>query len=454
MSQMYYHPPQKKKKFPSYVYIIGFLIIALLIAFLLFKPSHHKEKLATKGSQKLSLPKLLAQNIKPQPKPKLSDENNSTSSHINETIIKHKIKTGDSLSSIFDKLHISQQVLQEVLDDIAKEPHLLNLKKDKVLTFTFDTKHQLKTLVYEFAKLKKLKIQRLKDKYSLETIVITPKHETKYLSAKIEGSLYTTGQKQHIPHSLLRQLTKIFNQKINFARDIRPNDHFTLIYQTDIVEGQPEAIGNILAASFTTKNKTYFALPYKQSNKPQEFYTPKGKSLKLSFDRYPLHFSHISSNFDPHRMHPILNRTRPHKGVDLAAKYGTPIKAVANGYITQIGVASGYGKVIKIKHSGKYETVYAHMSRFKAGLKKGAKVNRGDTIGYVGQTGLATAPHCHFEFRIYGQPKNPATISLPMAPDLKANSLAQFQLSNKELLGQLKLYDAAAQNGDITSEDG
>lgn len=173
-------------------------------------------------------------------------------------------------------------------------------------------------------------------------------------------------------------------------------------------------------------------------------------SLKKAFTRYPVKFSHISSTFSLSRMHPVLKRKRPHKGVDLAAPIGTPIYAVGDGRIVSIGRHNGYGNMIKIAHNKTYRTVYAHMLKFQRGLSNGSRVKRGQIIGYVGQTGLATGPHCHFEFHINSHPKNPTTVDLPRAAPIPTNELAAFQSQTGTLLAQMKLYEEAA----LASNDG
>ncbi|MCH9716035.1 MAG: M23 family metallopeptidase, partial [Gammaproteobacteria bacterium] len=161
--------------------------------------------------------------------------------------------------------------------------------------------------------------------------------------------------------------------------------------------------------------------------------------------RYPIQFSHISSSFNLSRMHPILKKRRPHRGIDLAAPIGTPIHATSDGRITSIGYDDGYGNKIKIQHTGPYESLYAHLLKFKKGLKRGDMVNRGDIIGYVGQTGLADGPHCHYEFRVNQQPKNPATIALPDALPIPQSELAAFRLRANTALAELKHLDSPTQ---------
>lgn len=358
-----------------------------------------------------------------------------------------RIGAGNSLSTLFEKVHLPQTKLYQVLQ--VQHANLLeNLSPKHQISFYFNENNNLQLIKYQLSQLNTLVIRNKENTFVSEIHTANVKRQQHYLTAEIHHSLYNTGIEQHIPHKLLVQLSRIFSKKINFSKDLRPNDRFTLIYESKLIDNKKETIGNIIAASITNKNNTYFALRYKNAMKHQSYFSPEGKSLKLSFDRYPVKFSHISSHFDPHRMHPILHKTRPHRGVDLAAKHGSPIHAVADGIVSQIGKNRGYGNMIKLKHNSKYETIYAHMSRFKPGLKRHDKVKRGDIIGFVGQTGLATAPHCHFEFRIAGTPTDPSLVKLPTYPNIESKQLAQFKQKTTPLIEQLKLYEAASNSDD------
>lgn len=430
---MYYTPPKKKKFKPRLRYI------ALLLVVFLFLWSFLKSSPATKTTetltQKIERP---VETIEP----KVDNEVNPRSSNIHITL---KSEKNDSLSVLFQKAALSNKVLLTLLNQIKHAKQLEKIKENQYFYFILNKDKKLIQLTSHYEDNKKLIIKKRNNAYESNIITLTPETERHYITASIDESLYTTGLKQKIPHKLLIQLTKIFARSINFSKDVRNNDRFTIIYQTNTLKNQASTIGKILAARYTSKNKTHTAINFQAFNKEDDYFTPGGQSLKLSFDRYPIAFTHISSNFNPYRMHPILKVNRPHRGIDLAAKQGTPIHAVADGKITQIGPNSGYGNAIKINHSKKYETVYAHMFKFKNGLTKGKRVKRGEVIGFVGQTGLATAPHCHFEFRVFGKHVDPAIIDLPTAPNLENKTLQAFKKKTKDLLEQLSLYENASQ---------
>lgn len=267
--------------------------------------------------------------------------------------------------------------------------------------------------------------------------------QNRYVTATVQGSLYTTAQRFNIPSKLVRQMTTIFNKEIDFSRSLRSGDQFSIIYDAYYIEDKMVGVGDILVVTYTNRGKTYQAIRHTNAHGEQDYFTPQGTSFKKAFTRYPIKFSHISSTFALSRYHPILHYRRAHKGIDLAAPIGTPIHATGDGIITIIDRHNGYGNMIKIKHDKTYSTVYGHLLKFQKGLSKGSRVKRGQVIGYVGQTGLATGPHCHYELHVNNQPRNPTTISLPTAAPVPAREMAAFKAKASTLLARLKLFEQA-----------
>lgn len=189
--------------------------------------------------------------------------------------------------------------------------------------------------------------------------------------------------------------------------------------------------------------KTYRAVGYRDANNEMQYYTPDGKSLHKSFLRSPLEFTRISSGFSLGRFHPILQRMRAHKGVDMAAPTGTRIKASGDAVVEFSGQKGGYGNMIILKHANGISTVYGHLSRFADGLHRGEKVTQGEVIGYVGMTGLATGPHLHYEFLVNGENRDPMTVTLPKASPIPANKLAEFSTVSNQLTAQLNLLGSS-----------
>ena len=274
----------------------------------------------------------------------------------------------------------------------------------------------------------------------LQTKSMTERRE--YISTPVRGSLYQTAKQANIPIKLIEQMNKIFFWQVQLAREIRPGDRLSISFNAYYIKDQRVKIGDILAVSYKHANgSAYEAIRHESKNGSVVYYRPNGTSLSKAFDRYPVRFSHISSNFGSARKHPVLHYTRPHKGIDLAAPIGTPIFSIGDGRIHFQGRQNGYGNVVKITHDKQYATVYAHMLKFQKGLRNGSYVKRGQIIGYVGQSGLATGPHCHYELHVNRIPRNPASVALPQAMPIPRQEANTFFQNTKALLSQLKLFE-------------
>ena len=221
---------------------------------------------------------------------------------------------------------------------------------------------------------------------------------------------------------------------IDFVFDIRAGDRFKILYETPFVDGQQIRNGSILMAEFYNQNNRYTAIRYKGRNKKWEYFNDDGKSLEKAFLRAPLDFAYVSSHFNPNRRHPILNTIRAHNGVDYAAKRGTPIRATGEGVIQSVGWKSGYGRTIVIRHGGEITTLYAHLEKYHSSISKGMKVSQGQTIGYVGDSGLATAPHLHYEFRIGDKRTDPLKVALPSASPVDNSEMNLFKIQRNNYM--------------------
>jgi murein DD-endopeptidase MepM/ murein hydrolase activator NlpD len=242
-----------------------------------------------------------------------------------------------------------------------------------------------------------------------------------------------------MPDSVATQLADIFGGDIDFHRDLRKGDRFSVIYEAVNHMGRLVRTGRILAAEFINDGKTYRALWFQGADGQGGYYTADGKNIRKAFLRSPLEFSRITSGFTLSRFHPVLKEWRAHRGIDYGAPVGTRVKATGDGVVEFVGAQGGYGKMIILRHQGSYTTVYGHLSGFASGLKKGARVAQGDVIGYVGMTGLATGPHLHYEFRVNGSFQNPLTIALPSAPPLTPGQMAQFRTVAQSQLARIDM---------------
>ncbi len=256
--------------------------------------------------------------------------------------------------------------------------------------------------------------------------------ETRIISAagEIRSSLFAATDKLHVPDAITLQMVDVFSTDIDFHKDLRKNDRFSLVYEMLYDRGEPVRSGRLLSAEFVNQGKTlnvvWFAPNDTGGENGGSYYTLDGKNIRKAFLRSPLEFSRISSGFTAARFHPILQTWRAHTGVDFAAPIGARIKATADGVVEFAGVQGGYGNVVILRHPNKITTLYAHMAGFGPGISKGARVQQGDIIGSVGMTGLTTGPHVHYEFRVDNVHQDPMSVAVPVAFPISPEYKQQF----------------------------
>lgn len=347
-----------------------------------------------------------------------------------------RIAKGDSLSSLTKRLGVNDaEALGFIRNDSAAKK-LLAVKAGKSVTAAIDEEGELQwlraLLSPEESAARMLHIDRLPDGTLKAQEMIQPYERRVILnSGVIQSSLFGATDAAGIPEGITTQMIDVLASDIDFYNDLRKGDRFQVIYEQLLLpSGEIARAGRLLALEFVNGGHKYQAVWYPDQSdatgKKGAFYTFDGKSLKKAFLRTPVEFTRISSGFGT-RTHPILGYTRQHAGVDFAAPHGTGIRAASDGVIEFAGVQRGYGNVVIIKHQGVYSTLYAHMSAFGNGVRKGAKVNQGDIIGYVGSTGWATGPHLHYEIHVNNEAVNPQTIALPDAQPIAPSQLASFR---------------------------
>lgn len=338
------------------------------------------------------------------------------------------VRRNDTLDRIFRQLEISLSDLASLraLDTIR--PLLDRLRPGETLHFQHRD-GSLYALQRDISLAERLEVSRTDD--GLEASIVDRPIERRTAVARgiILNSLFKDGGNAGLSDPTILEFARIFGWSIDFVLDLREGDEFVVDYERLYQDGHYVQDGEILAARFVNQGKLYEAVRYVSPEGKTRYYTPDGHSMEKAFLRAPLEFRRISSSFSLGRYHPILNRIRAHKGIDYAAPSGTPVRAAGDGTVRFRGVKGGYGNVIELQHGGGIVTVYGHLSRFAKGLQAGRSVHQGETIGYVGMSGLATGPHLHYEYRVGGQHRNPATVSLPEAksiePELRADFLVQ-----------------------------
>lgn len=347
------------------------------------------------------------------------------------------VAPGDNMSLIFDRLRLTPATLYQVMSASKDNTALKYLLPGQQLRFQIED-GRLIALEYDQDLLTTLRVSYEDTSFQTELIKSELHSKVREAEAVIDSSLFLAGQKAGLSDNLIMQLVSIYGWDIDFVLDIRRGDTFKIIYEEQFKDDVRVRQGPILAAEFVNNNKSFKAVRYELSEGDANYYSETGASMRKAFIRTPLNFTRISSKFNLNRRHPVLNTIRAHKGVDYAAPSGTPVKAAGDGTITSIGTNGGYGRVIEIKHGGTYSTLYAHLSRFSNGLKRGSRVKQGQTIAYVGMSGLATGPHLHYEFRVNGAHRNPLTVQLPKAESIPENLVADFRNKSVPLLAQLE----------------
>ena len=359
------------------------------------------------------------------------------------------VKSGDNLSLIFPRVGLNARDVYLItqLDKKALAP-LLNLKPGQVLRFGTlmqkDGTLSLEALKVTLNPIETIHVRKVNQVYYADTIKLEVDLIQKQITGRIDSSLFEAGLTAGLTDKVVMEMAHIFGWDIDFALDLRKGDHFKLILNEAFIDGKKVNDGNILAADFTTRGKTFRAIRFADSTGSGRYYSPDGDSMRKTFNRTPVPLSRISSRFNPNRKHPILKTNRPHRGVDYAAKKGTPILATGDGKVDFMGTKGGYGRTVILSHGGKYTTLYAHMSRYKKGIRSGKRVKQGQTIGYIGSSGLATGPHLHYEFRVNGTHRNPLTVKLPKAQPLPKKYRAQFKAQATPLITQLDILGSTS----------
>ncbi|KZN65964.1 peptidase M23 [Pseudoalteromonas luteoviolacea CPMOR-1] len=347
--------------------------------------------------------------------------------------VDHKVRSGDSLAVLFKRAGYSAQTLHNLVNTNEETRKLTKIHPGETLSFASDTQGNLAQLKYVLSKTDTLYVTRTENG-NYATQITSKEIETREKTAggKIRSSFWTAGISAGLTQRQIMNFANIFGWDVDFANDIREGDTFTLVYESHYVDGEEIGNGKIIAAEFMNQGDRYTAIRHTNG----EFYTPEGRSMKKAFLRAPVNFKYISSNFNPRRLHPVTKQVRPHRGIDYAAKVGTPVVAAGNGRVTKAGFNRLNGNYVFIEHGSQYTTKYLHLHKLH--VKTGQKVKQGQKIGTVGATGRVTGPHLHYEFLVDGTHRNPRTVKLPKSLPLPKQELAKFKPLAEQMLVRLE----------------
>ncbi len=378
----------------------------------------------------------------PEPSARVPDVASLSLDIDNDPWITVTIKPGDTLASIFAEHGIASTTTHQIARLNEQTRALRQIQPGEKIKLLVDADGRLKQMKYVPDITRTLLVQRIEDQ-SFQSQVINYQLQAYpvYREGRIETSLFEAAAAAEIPEDIIMDLAGIFGWDIDFSLDIRRGDRFGIVYEELYKDDVKIRNGRILAAEFVNNGRTYRAVYYTDPAGDSDYFSPDGRSMRKAFLRSPVDFSHISSRFSNKRWHPVLSKWRSHKGVDYAARRGTPVRAAGDGKVVLAGTKGGYGKLILIRHGGRYTTAYGHLSGFARGIRVGKKVKQGQIIGYVGSTGMATGPHLHYEFRVNGVHRNPLTVTLPEAKPVHSAYLNHFEENTRVYLSMLRLMD-------------
>ncbi|KGI79214.1 OapA family protein [Oleiagrimonas soli] len=353
-----------------------------------------------------------------------------------------RVQPGQTLSGLFESHGLDYSDLNLALQATKKSGTLHDLHPGDEFAYLTDANGALEALRFDADGGHRVTLRFANGEVTRHVQARELERREHIAHGVIQSSLFGAASQAGLSEAMVVKLADVFKYDIDFIKDIRSGDRFTVVYDDVWRDGAYLHGGDIIAAEFYNRGQRYTAFRFQRPDGTFGYYSEDGRPLQKALLRTPVKFSRISSRFSLARNHPILGYTRAHKGVDYAAPRGTPIHAAGNGVIRYRGWERGFGRFILIKHDAKYSTAYAHMSRFAPGLHVGSRVSQGQVIGYVGMTGLATGPHLHYEVRVNGHQVNPLTVTMPKPKPLEPKLLAQFKQQMQPMLARIDTLDA------------
>ena len=355
--------------------------------------------------------------------------------------IDYVVQNGDTFENIIDSLIIPSEEKKLFLDTVKRQKEIKTLNQNQEIYFKIDRKDNIRVIEFKVEINKKKDVVFLRDENLLN---FSSKIEEKILNKVIifkegiiESSLYNTAIKLGIKPNTIVEFARLYGFQVDFQRDIWKGDTFQIIYEQ--FENEDRSLietGDIIFTNLNTQGNDLNLYKFELEKNKIDYYDENGKSMKKTLMKTPINGARLSSPYGK-RKHPILGFTKMHTGTDFAAPTGTPIMASGDGVVTRAQWCGGGGNCVKIKHNSVYQTVYAHMSKFGRGIKKGVRVKQGQIIGYVGSTGLSTGPHLHYEVIENGRKINSQKLKLPSGKTLKGKQRNKFEV-NKIKIDVLK----------------
>jgi murein DD-endopeptidase MepM/ murein hydrolase activator NlpD len=353
------------------------------------------------------------------------------------TKVELKVKNGDSIQRILYDQKISPSDVNNVINALRREYNIGTLRNDQKVYLIIKREKNgnfVSRLTVNIDNITSVHVFLNKDN------VYETKRVTKILTKKnhlvettIDRGIYRTAKQSGIENSIVAQFARLYGFEVDFQRDLKKNDKIKIFYERYLDDdGVPQRTGNIIYSEITNVERNIILYRYEYPNGSIAYFTPEGKSIEKSLMRTPINGAKLSSRYG-FRIHPILGYNQMHQGTDFAAPIGTPVMASGAGTVEYSGWKGGYGKFISIRHSAVYQTNYAHLQDYAKGMRRGAKVQQGQVIGYLGSTGSSTGPHLHYEVVVNGKKENSQTLKLPSAAPLEGNNKNFFEIQKRNI---------------------
>lgn len=355
-----------------------------------------------------------------------------------------RIRRGDTLAQLLVRAGLEINSLPQLKK--LPEARVLNQLKAGQSIEIISKQQQLVELHYDYSATETLHVLLTGDRLSAQIEQHPLENKVQLIRGQIRSSLYADGIKAGMSQKMVHQLTKIFGWDIDFTQDIQPGDQFNVVTEENWAKGKRLGGGNILAAEFITGGQKFRAFRYVDADGNSNFFNEKGETMRKAFLQAPVDVERITSGFNLRRMHPVLHKIMAHRGIDYAGRVGTPVKAAGDARVESAGFQSTFGNLVVLRHGPRYQTKYAHLSRFARGLKVGQKIRQGEVIGYIGATGRVTGAHLHYEFLVNGTHQNPKSLKLNLAQPLTGKERSRYLAQIRPLVQQLDKGTSLALN--------
>ena len=354
----------------------------------------------------------------------------------------YTLKDGDTLTSVLKKTKLTSREIDQLISSTIDKINVNKLKigtRIEIISYLKDSEKTVKEIIIYPDVENKINISKVKDKFIVEKDIKTLFSKNKFYEVKIDKSIYSSLKQVEVPDNIIMEFVQLFSFDIDFQRDIRNGNSLKIMFDQyyDKYDNVVKT-GSIYFAEINLLSSSYELYRFK-SQDMIEYFNAEGKSATKALMKTPINGARLSSGFGM-RKHPILGYNKKHQGVDFAAPTGTPIMAAGTGHIEFVGNNGGAGKYIRIKHLNGYKTSYSHLSKYASGIKKNVRVTQGQTIGYVGNTGLSTGPHLHYEVIYNGERINPMKMKLPSGKKLEGENLKNFLLVKEKTDAEISLF--------------